>query len=268
VDGRFKVTEQGEVAFARYGQSDIARHHLEQLLTATADAPGAASVDPAERFAAPIALMDEASRTAYRALVETPGFARFFTQVTPIAQIAGMPVASRPVSRAATVDDLDALRAIPWVFAWAQTRVNLTGWFGVGSGLEAVAQTSGGMNRMRRMHREWAFFRTVLENVELALAKTDRIVASRYLERGRMPDIARAVMAEYDRTLEMLAAITGHEHPLDGRPGLQTALALRAPYVDALSLIQLRFASARGVAATRVVQATIGGVAAGLQNTG
>ena len=268
VDGRFKVTEQGEVAFARYGNPDVARHHLEQLAHATAEAPGHDAPDPADGFQDQIRAMSEASATEYRSLVETPGFASFFAQVTPIRQIASLPLASRPVSRSSTVEDLDSLRAIPWVFAWAQSRVNLAGWYGLGTGLQAVAGTRGGMARLRRMAREWRFFSTILENAELSVAKADREIAARYLERGARPELASRILEELELTESMLARVTGHARPLDGRRGLQATIDLRAPYVDALSFLQLRFLGVKGARAERLVQATVGGVAAGLQNTG
>ncbi len=268
VDGRFKVTEQGEVAFARYGDPVIARHHLERIAAATAAAPGAYAPDRSAPFADEIAAMERASTAAYRALVDAPGFARFFTRVTPIRQIASLPIASRPVSRSSTVEELDALRAIPWVFAWAQTRVNLAGWFGLGSGLEAVASRRGGAARLRRMHRGWPFFAVILENAELAIAKTDRAIAARYLARGGRPDLTAAILDELDRTRRLLATVTGHAEPLDGRPSLKDSIDLRAPYVDALSFLQLRFLDRRSRRAERMVQATIGGIAAALQNTG
>jgi phosphoenolpyruvate carboxylase len=219
-------------------------------------------------FADGIAALERASMDAYRTLVEAEGFARFFTRVTPIRQIATLPIASRPVSRSSTVEDLDALRAIPWVFAWAQARVNLAGWFGLGSGLDAVASGRGGLARLRRMHRDWPFFGVILENAELAIAKTDREIAVRYLARGDRSDLTATILDELDRTRRLLAEVTGHAEPLDGRPALQGSLELRAPYVDALSFLQLRFLDGRSRRAERLVQATIGGVAAALQNTG
>jgi phosphoenolpyruvate carboxylase len=266
IGGRFKVTEQGEVAFARYGDPDIAWHHVEQLVRAVAAAPDASTPDPADRFRDEANRMAGASETAWRSLVETPGFAALFTTATPIREIASMPIASRPVSRTATVDDLDALRAIPWVFAWAQARVNLPGWFGLGSGLAAVVDRRGGMATLRRMRREWPFFAVVLENAEVSLAKADRELAKRYLARSEDPDIVDAILAEWDRTEALLLDVTEQAELLARRPALRSAIAVRAPYVDALSNLQLRFLDEPR--ATRVVQATIAGVAAGLQNTG
>jgi phosphoenolpyruvate carboxylase len=174
-----------------------------------------------------------------------------------------MRIASRPVSRWGA-DDLEQLRAIPWVFAWGQSRVNLTGWFGVGTGLEAV----GSIEVLRRMHVEWPFFQVLLENVELSLAKADRAIAERYLARARQRDLVARILDEFDRTERLVRQVTGHDRVLEGRPALREAVDLRNPYVDALSFLQLRFLDERSAAAERIVQATIAGVAAGLQNTG
>jgi phosphoenolpyruvate carboxylase len=264
LEGRFKVTEQGEVAFARYGHLEVARRHIEQLANAVLLASGRTdAVDQADRFADSIAAMATASEREWRALLAAPGFAELFRRATPMRQIASMRIASRPVSRAGA-DDLEHLRAIPWVFAWGQSRVNLTGWFGVGTGLEA----GGSISLLRRMHREWPFFRVLLENVELSLAKADREIAERYLSRAHDRRLTRRILDEFDRTEAVVLAVTGHERVLAGRPALREAVDLRNPYVDALSFLQLRFLDERGATPERLVQATIAGVAAGLQNTG
>ena len=264
LDGRFKVTEQGEVAFARYGHLEVARRHVEQVanavLLASVTPPAG---DPATRFADPIATMASASEDAWRALLADPSFMALFRRATPMRQIASLRIASRPVSRWGA-DDLEQLRAIPWVFAWGQSRVNLTGWFGVGTGLEAV----GDAPTLRRIHRHWPFFRVLLENVELSLAKADREIAVRYLARAGDDELAGRILDEFDRTERLVRDVTGHERVLGGRPPLREAVDLRNPYVDALSFIQLRFLDERGARAERLVQATIAGVAAGLQNTG
>ena len=272
VDGRFKVTEQGEVAFAALREP---RHR--------AAAPGAAhergrarerrgpdTPDPAAPFEAEIRTMAAASEAAYSALVRAPGFVAYFRSVTPIAQIGSLPIASRPVARSArTTDDLDDLRAIPWVFAWAQARVNLPGWFGLGSGLEAVAGSRAGRDRLRRMFRDWPFFTSFMENAELSLAKADLDIAELYLARGDRPEVARVIRDELALTVRLVLAVTGHDRLLDCKPELQRAIELRNPYVDALSFLQLRFLGERPNARTdRLIQATISGVAAGLQNTG
>jgi phosphoenolpyruvate carboxylase len=274
VGGRFKVTEQGEVAFARYGNAALARRHLEQMTNAVIRASAEVAVgpddDPADRFASEIEQMSNASRARYEKLVTTEGFVEFFRRVTPIAQIGTLPIASRPVSRGVSeATALEDLRAIPWVFAWSQSRINLTGWYGLGAGLEAVAKRRGGVGRLRTMAREWPFFATLLENAELSLAKTDLSIAEPYLARGERSDLSRAISDELTRTTQMVLRVTQHERLLDAKPELQRAIEFRNPYVDALSFLQVRFLGERANARTeRLVQATISGVAAGLQNTG
>jgi phosphoenolpyruvate carboxylase len=271
VSGRFKVTEQGEVAFARYGSAAVARRHLEQLTNAVVRASVREQTDdPADRFVDEIEAMSNASRALYEELVHAEGFVGFFRRVTPIAQIGTLPIASRPVSR-----DMDAtttledLRAIPWVFAWSQSRVNLTGWYGLGTGLQAVASRRGGLARLRVMARDWPFFATLLENAELSLAKADPTISGLYLERGGRPDLTAAIVDELARTTELVLAVAGHTRLIDSKPDLQRAIEFRNPYVDVLSFLQVRFLGEPASPTTeRLVQATVSGVAAGLQNTG
>jgi phosphoenolpyruvate carboxylase len=268
VDGRFKVTEQGEAAFQRYGDPAIALRHLEQVTSAALLAPAHGEADPSEPFAAAIEIMERASSDAYRQLVEHPKFVRFFRRVTPIHEIGSLPIASRPVSRADGTQ-IEDLRAIPWVFAWAQSRVNLPGWFGLGAGLEAVASLPRGLMMLRRMARTWPFFESFLENAELSLAKADRGIAEAYLERGNDPEISDRILEELDRATRWVLSVTGHDELMEDRSGLQRAVEYRNPYVDVLSFLQLRFLNeSTGSRSKRIVQATINGVAAGLQNTG
>jgi phosphoenolpyruvate carboxylase len=269
VGGRFTVTEQGEMAFARYGHAMLARRHLEQLTNAVVRATAAGDErDPADAFEDELETMSEASRGAYEALVGAPGFVRFFRRVTPIAQISTLPIASRPVARGvAKADELEDLRAIPWVFAWGQSRVNLPGWYGLGTGLDAVARRRGGLTTLRAMFRDWPFFTALIENAELSLAKADPSIAELYMSRGARDDLAADIREEMARTRELVLQVAGHPDLLDCRPELQLAVELRNPYVDALSFLQLRFLDGRG-RAERLVQATVNGVAAGLRNTG
>lgn len=269
VGGRFAVTEQGEMAFARYGDPVLARRHLEQLTSAVVRASATdGTPDPADRFERELELMAEVSRTRYEALVRSDGFVRFLRRVTPLAQISTLPIASRPVARGVgQADELDDLRAIPWVFAWSQSRVNLPGWYGLGAGLEAVAGTRGGLATLRAMFRDWPFFTALIENAELSLAKADPSIAELYLARGDRDDLAGDIREEMARTQELVLSVAGHPRLLDCRPELQQAVELRNPYVDALSFLQLRFLDGRG-RAERLVQATVNGIAAGLRNTG
>src|SRR5438105_2740447 len=167
---------------------------------------------------------------------------------------------------------LEDLRAIPWVFAWSQMRLNLPGWYGMGSGLSA-----GPLDDLRRAYAEWPLFNAMLDNAEMSLAKTDRRIAERYLALGERSDLTAKVLGEYDLTKEWVLAVTGHRRLLEDRRVLSWAIELRNPYVDALSHLQLRALRAMRNSRTsradlaraeRVFQLTVNGIAAGLQNTG
>ncbi len=280
VRSRFKVTEQGEVVFARYGNPSIAVRHLEQVtsavLLAGTEPVAERNASAAERFAGLATTMEEASRTAYRDLVESDGFADFFARVSPLEELSDLGLGSRPARR--TGGDgprtLDDLRAIPWVFAWSQTRCNLTGWFGLGSGLAAV----GDVEVLRTAYKEWPLFTALVDNAEMSLAKTDRAVAERYLALGDRPDLTSRILDELALSSRCVLEVLGHDRLLEGRRVLGAAVDLRNPYVDALSHLQLRALTALRTddslddAATarlrRLLLLTVNGVAAGLQNTG
>ncbi|MDP9242712.1 MAG: phosphoenolpyruvate carboxylase [Actinomycetota bacterium] len=279
VPGRFKVTEQGEVAFARYGNAALAKRHLEQITNAViVSSSSTVAPDPAAPFSEEISLLREVSERAYRSLVEADGFVEFFRRSTPIEEIGTLPIASRPAHRAQASEEpetLESLRAIPWVFAWTQNRANVPGWYGLGSGLAAVGSRGpDGREALRRMFRDWPFFTSFIENAELSLSKADLGIASHYLALGGDADLSRAIREEFELTRERVLDVAEHDRLLDCRPQLQTAVQLRNPYVDALSFLQLRFLPELRSGAShdprieRLVQATISGVAAGLQNTG
>lgn len=280
VAGRFKVTEQGEMVFARYGDIEIALRHLEQvtnavLLASRHEGEQAARAGE-ERFERPMNAMASASELAYRDLVERPGFVRFFERVTPIVEIEGLQVGSRPARRGER-RDVESLRAIPWVFAWTQSRVNLPGWYGLGSGLATIAEESGGMGTLREMHERWPFFRSVLENAELSLVIADMPIAALYMELGEDPEIAGRIFDEHQRTVELILKVKGNDRLLAERPMLRRAVELRNPYVDALSFIQVRHLAdlrkgdlepEEAARIGRTVLVTVNGIAAGLQTTG
>ena len=255
VDGRLKLTEQGEVIFTNYGDPAIARRHLEQLTGAVL----LASTPEHDRRAAAALrdggpILDElaaSARAAYRALVhDDPGFAGFFRDITPIAELSDLRLGSRPAARgrshAETPPAIDALRAIPWTFAWAQSRIGLPGWYGLGAALEAYRTAHGeaGLAEIGRLYRTWPFLSSVLDNAEMILATADMGVARRYatLVGSDEADARRwsAIEAEYHRTVALLLTVTGRERLLDGAPVLQRSVALRNPYVDALSELQVR----------------------------
>src|SRR3954463_4285577 len=241
VNHRFKVTEQGEVVFARYGNRRIASRHLEQVTSAVLVA-GTPSIeqrnaDAAARFADLAATMESAARSAYRELVETEGFAEFFAQVSPLEELSELALGSRPARRpGAGPRSLADLRAIPWVFAWSQTRCNLTGWYGLGSGFAAVDD----LPALQEAYREWPLFTALVDNAEMSLAKADRGVAAGYLALGRRPELADRILAELALSCSSVLAVLGQSRLLERRRVLGAAVDLRNPYVDALSHLQLR----------------------------
>ena len=292
VDGRFKVTEQGEVIFARYGNPVIAQRHLEQVtsavLLASSPAVGVRNAAAAERFRGAADRMAAAALATYRTLVEAPGFAEWFAKISPLEEISGLRIGSRPARRGIGVVGLDDLRAIPWVFAWAQTRLNLPGWYGLGSGLAAVIGGPGGLAGAQQAYLGWPLLAVLLDGAEMSLAKTDRRIAVRHLALGGRDDLSAQVLAEYDLTRRLVLEVTGHDRLLADRPVLSRAVALRDPYVDALSYLQLRAlnelralpagpaeagtgdgaAPARREQLHRLLLLAVSGIAAGLQNTG
>jgi phosphoenolpyruvate carboxylase len=299
VAGRFKVTEQGEVIYARYGNLAIGHRHLEQVTNAVlgASTPGAqVAVAAAEASYLPTAAaMAAAAEAAWRGLVEREGFAEFFAAVTPIKELGLLRIGSRPARREGAAGGATAggvrgtpegvlggsgelvdLRAIPWVFAWSQNRCNLPGWFGLGTGMELVAHQRGGLDLLREMYADWPFFRSLIENAEMSLAKADPLVAESYLELGGRPDLVAVIREEFRRTRTLVTETTGAGRLLGHRPVLRQAVDLRNPYVDALSFLQVRFltdlrggrSGSEAARAAGLVLLTVNGVAAGLQNTG
>jgi phosphoenolpyruvate carboxylase len=291
VRGRIKLTEQGEVISGRYSNRDIAHRHLEQLVTAVMLTSGRRPHYEQEVLWA--AIMDELSETAYRkyrALVEKPAFLHFFHEATPIDQISLLNIGSRPARRKATTDISD-LRAIPWVFAWTQSRVNLPSWYGVGAALEewSQAEDSAGdgeaarLVRLREMYQSWPFFRTVLDNVQMGLCKGDMPIASLYAEltdAETRRQVFDDILDEYERTKRLVLAVTGFGELLENESWLQRSIKLRNPYVDPLNYIQVALLErlraqpdpkerpANTRAMRDAVLLSVNGVAAGLQNTG
>ncbi|ALJ19828.1 phosphoenolpyruvate carboxylase [Microbacterium sp. No. 7] len=276
VEGRFKLTEQGEVIFARYGDPDIAMRHIDQVAAAVllASAPSYAALnrEAAERFADVAATMDAASRAKFFELVKAPGFAPWFATVTPMEEIGLLALGSRPARRGLSVESLADLRAIPWVFAWSQARINLAGWFGLGTALEAV----GDEELLRGAYDEWPLLRTIIDNIGMSLAKSDVRIARRYLDLGDRDDLAALVLDELELTQRWVVRIVGGDDLLANKPVLQRAVKMRDPYVDALSLLQLRALRALRTASDdqdvtpwqHLLLLSVSGVAAGLQNTG
>lgn len=280
VDGRFKVTEQGEVIFARYGDVMIGQRHLERLTSAVLMTDEADTAlrreEAAARYRGLADTLDAQSRGCYRALVTQPGFADLLAAISPLDEIGELRLGSRPSRRsgAETGRSLDDLRAIPWVFSWAQTRVNLSGWYGVGSGLAAV----GDVDLLQRAYAEWPLFASLIDVAEMSLAKADRVIAEKFLALGDRPDLAHQILTEYELSTQMVLAVLGQEVLLERKPHLDTAVNLRRPYIDALSHLQhkaLRVLRRPDVgeapdraAWSHALLLTVNGAAAGLQNTG
>lgn len=293
VDGRLKLTEQGEVISANYGDPAIAKRHLEQLtgavLIASTPEHDSAAAAAAEAGGPLMTELSDTARRAYRTLVhDEPGFAAFFRSITPIAELSDLRLGSRPATRGRSgapsdeAPSIDALRAIPWTFAWSQSRINLPGWYGLGSALEwyAAAHGTGSLREIARLYRAWPFLASVIDNAEMILAKADMGIGRRYASLAHSDDDQRrwaTIEAEYHRTVTWLLRVTGRERLLDGAPVLQRSIGLRNPYVDALSEVQVRLLRRLRALAPddparamhlRLVQLSVNGVAAGLQNTG
>jgi phosphoenolpyruvate carboxylase len=281
VSGRFKVTEQGEVIFARYGDPELANRHLEQVASAALIASTPTVEDraraAAERFASLAEQLYTTARDTYRGLVRRDGFGEWFATATALNEIGQIPMGSRPARRGLSVNSLDDLRAIPWVFSWAQSRANVPGWYGLGSALASVAD----VELLRAAYAEWPLFTVLIDNAEMSLAKTDRRILARYLAAGERPDIVESILDEHARSVDGVLAVTGHARLLEHHDVLGRAVELRNPYVDALSYLQMRaLRELRAVQAdpdgqpgqvealNRLVRLTVNGVAAGLQNTG
>ena len=246
------------------------------MLLASTEAHEAALASSEHRFMSAAVRMADASEAAYRSLVSRPGFVDYFVRVTPIEELSQLAIGSRPARRDAG-RDLQDLRAIPWVFAWSQNRCNLPGWYGLGSGLEVLASEPGGLELLWRMYDQWPFFTSLIDNAEMSLAKADPLIAGLYLERGERLDLTQAIREEFRRSRSAVLEVTRSDRLLARRSVLRRAVDLRNPYVDALSFIQVRFLTElrrgaedpqRAVRIGDLVQLTVNGVAAGLQNTG
>jgi phosphoenolpyruvate carboxylase len=286
---RLKLTEQGEVIAAHYSNPALALRHVEQITNAVLGtmAPGhdALLEAAARRWRAAMDELAASARAAYRALVwDEPAFSVFFHMATPIDEISALNLGSRPAWRGGGPPlGIEQLRAIPWVFAWSQSRVNLPGWFGLGAALEGYRRRHGaaGGRRLAEMYRSWPFFASTLDNAEMILAKADMGVARMHCALARevpgFDGLWAIVEGEHRRSVDGLLAVTGRSRLLDGTPSLQRSIDLRNPYIDSLSEIQVRvLARLRGLPAghpdreelLRLVHETVNGIAAGLQNTG
>ncbi len=278
---RFKLTEQGEVIFARYGNPVLAIRHVESVAAATLlqSAPSVEkrNTDMTKKYADMASKLDEAAHNRFLDLLNTDGFAPWFSTVTPLTEIGLLPIGSRPAKRGLGAKSLDDLRTIPWIFSWAQARINLAAWYGLGTACEQF----GDLNTLRQAYEEWPLFSTFIDNIEMSLAKTDERIAKMYLALGDREDLNKKVLDEMELTRKWVLKIVGDEWPLQHRHVLGQAIRIRSPYVDALSVTQvLALGSLRKRVDkeelthgqkenyTYLILCTVSGVAAGLQNTG
>jgi phosphoenolpyruvate carboxylase len=284
VRGQIRLTEQGEVIGSKYANPEIGRRNLETLVAATLEATLLQPTKPAPAaFLKAAATLSEASMGAYRALVyETPGFTDYFFSATPIREIAELNIGSRPASRKAS-QKIEDLRAIPWGFSWGQCRLTLPGWYGFGAAVEAFlaqptpAQRKEALALLRKMYRQWPFFRTLLSNMDMVLAKSDLALASRYSELVTNTRLRKkvftAIDAEWHRTADALGQITGEKQRLASNAALARSIRHRFPYIDPLHHLQVELVRRyrEGLADERVrrgIHISINGIAAGLRNTG
>ena len=278
---RFKLTEQGEVIFARYGNPTLAIRHVESVAAATLlqSAPSVEkrNTDMTEKYADMASKLDEAAHERFLDLLNTDGFAPWFSTVTPLTEIGLLPIGSRPAKRGLGAKSLDDLRTIPWIFSWAQARINLAAWYGLGTACEKF----GDLDTLRKAYEEWPLFSTFIDNIEMSIAKTDERIARMYLDLDDREDLPEKVLTEMKLTRKWVLAIVGDKWPLQHRHVLGRAVRIRSPYVDVLSLTQVlalkslrkkvdkeELSHGKREGYTYLILCTVSGVAAGLQNTG
>jgi phosphoenolpyruvate carboxylase len=275
----FKVTEQGEVIFARYGNPVLAQRHIESVAGATLlqSAPSVEETNTSmtAKYADLAQKLYDASHEHFVDLLNTEDFTPWFSTVTPLVEIGLLPIGSRPAKRGLGAKSLDDLRTIPWVFSWSQARINLAAWYGLGTACEKL----GDLELLRAAYKEWPLFNTFIDNIEMSIAKTDGRIARHYLALGDRDDLNAKVLGEMALTRKWTLAIVGDEWPLQHRAVLGQAIRVRNPYVDALSISQVRALTAlreREAELTqeereryiKLILSTVAGVSAGLQNTG
>jgi phosphoenolpyruvate carboxylase len=291
VDGQIRLTEQGEVIASKFGNPEIGRRNLETVVAATLEAsllPHGNAPAQLPAFEETMQTLSDTAMAAYRALVyETPGFTDYFFSSTPIAEIAELNIGSRPAAR--KLQDpkqrkIEDLRAIPWGFSWGQCRLLLTGWYGFGSAVAAHldgavndAERARRLATLKKMHKTWPFFSTLLSNMDMVLAKTDLAVASRYAQlvadKKLRKHVFERIVAEWERTSKVLSEITGKDERLADNPLLARSIKNRFPYLDPLNHLQVELlkrhrAGDSNARLRRGIHLTINGIAAGLRNTG
>ena len=266
--GRLKLTEQGETIAFKYGLPGLARRNLEAALAATllAAVPERTDVEPPEGAEPLVQALADRSRLEYRRLVDDPGFAEFFRAFTPLDELALLNIGSRPARRPGRAATLESLRAIPWVFAWTQNRCLVPAWYGCGSAFAGAESAE-----LRRLYREWGFFRSLVQNLEMTLAKASLEIAREYLDLVADDRLWEPIAAEHERTVAAVLEIVEADELLERHPVVQRSIRLRNPYVDPMNAIQvelLRRYRGGDEEAVAPLQRSIAGIAAALRNTG
>ncbi|MEM7531416.1 MAG: phosphoenolpyruvate carboxylase [Chloroflexota bacterium] len=285
VRGRLRVTEQGEVVSSRYANPYIGHRHLEQLISAVLLTSGKRPELPKEdEWSTILDTLSTQAYVKYRSLVEKPQFIVYFHHASPIDHIGALNIGSRPARRKET-KDIDDLRAIPWVFAWTQSRVNLPSWYGLGTALETWLNEEGAEDQsrlaaLREMYESWPFLKAVFDNVEMGLTKADMGIATLYAsltDDETRKAVFDDILDEYGRTKRMILAVTDTKELLDGQTWLQRSIQVRNPYVDPLNYIQVELLRRlrtdetnpeKKEALLEAILLSVNGIAAGLQNTG
>ena len=280
VNGRFYLTEQGEVISSRYSDPYLGEKHIEEIVNAVllSSFEETSSFKPvSEKWRIAMTEMAGHSKEIYRELLfGTEGFSEFWKYATPIDEIKRLRIGSRPADRENAPDSIKNIRAIPWVFSWMQSRFNLPGWYGLGSGL-----LLSGIDLLKEMYLTWPFFTTLINNTEMSLSIADMEIAGMYA--GLVPDgetssrIYAMTLEEYNKTEQILFKITGHSALLDGDPHLQRSIRVRNPYADTLNFLQIEMLrrlralpenSPEAADIREIIVITINGIASGLRNTG